>query len=102
MQYSSDKKGYIGLRQPVVFTQREQGQLESGDARDVVGEKSASTEVPKYQRSALDEESSKLLLEELQEIVATSRPYLDSKLTLSQQANQLNISSSYLSQVINQ
>ena len=70
--------------------------------RDVFDEKSVSAEVPKYQRSALDDESSKLLLEELQEIVVTSRPYLDSKLTLSQPAIQLNISSSYLSQVINQ
>ena len=94
--------GYMGLRQPVIFTQREQGQLDSGDARDVVDEKSVSAEVPKYQRSALDDESSKLLLEELQEIMATSRPYLDSKLALSQLANQLNISSNYLSQVINQ
>jgi AraC-like DNA-binding protein len=94
--------GYMGLRQPVIFTQRKQGQLDSGDAQDVVDEKSVSAEVPKYQRSALDDQSSKLLLEELQEIMATSRPYLDSKLALSQLANQLNISSNYLSQVINQ
>lgn len=97
--------GYMGLRQPVIFTQRELGQLgqlESGDARGVVGDKSDSAEVPKYQRSALDDNSSKLLLEELQEIMATSRPYLDSTLALSQLADQLNISSNYLSQVINQ
>ena len=94
--------GYMGLRQPAIFTQREQVLLDSSDAQDVIDEKSVSTEVPKYQRSALDDDSSKLLLEELQEIMATSRPYLDSKLALSQLANQLNISSNYLSQVINQ
>lgn len=78
--------GYMGLRQPLIFTQRDQ----------------TVTEKPKYQRSALDDESSKMLLKELQQLMATDRPYLDSQLTLAQLADQLRISSNYLSQIINQ
>ena len=94
--------GYMGLRQPIIFTQRDQGQLASAAAQDIANETSAAAEKPKYLRSALDDESSKLLLGELRELMATSRPYLDSKLTLSQLASQLKISSNYLSQIINQ
>ena len=43
-----------------------------------------------------------MLLKELEELMATERPYLDSKLTLAQLADLLGISSNYLSQVINQ
>jgi AraC-like DNA-binding protein len=94
--------GYMGLRQPIIFTQRDQSQLYGADAQDMANENSAAAEKPKYQRSALDDESSKMLLGELRELMATSRPYLDSKLTLSQLASQFKISSNYLSQIINQ
>ena len=78
--------GYMGLRQPAIFTQRDE----------------AAPAKPKYQRSALDDESSRMLLKELQELMANEQPYLDSKLTLAQLADQLKISSNYLSQIINQ
>ena len=94
--------GYMGLRQPIIFTQRDHGQLDSADTHDMANEKTAEAETLKYQRSALDDDSSKMLLAELQELMATSRPYLDSKLALSQLADQLRISPNYLSQVINQ
>jgi AraC-like DNA-binding protein len=76
----------MGLRQPTIFTQQDQ----------------AAPEKPKYERSALDDESSKMLLQELKNLMATERPYLDSRLTLAQLAEQLRISSNYLSQIINQ
>ena len=94
--------GYMGLRQPVIFTQRSQGARPDAETGDIAGENAAAAEKPKYQRSALDAESGKVLLGELQEVMANDRPYLDSKLTLSQLAGQLGMSSNYLSQIINQ
>lgn len=78
--------GYMGLRQPAIFTQRDEPPSDGA----------------KYQKSALDDESSKMLLSELQQLMATERPYLDSKLSLAQLAEKLRISSNYLSQIINQ
>ena len=85
--------GYMGMRQPAIFTQREQ----SHSATD---EPSADT--PKYARSALDEQSSAALLDELQALMMTDRPYLEPTLTLAQLAEKLGLSSNYLSQIINQ
>lgn len=86
--------GYMGLRQPQIFSQ---------DGDDVVTD---STTVvagkKKYQRSALDAETSGLLLKELESYMARERPYLDNTLTMSQLASQLGISSNYLSQIINE
>lgn len=84
--------GYMGLKQPTIFTQRNEKRLSNATA----------TEKPKYERSALDDESSKMLLKVLQDLMTTEQPYLDSKLTLAQLADQLRISSNYLSQIINQ
>ena len=94
--------GYMGLRQPNIFTQREQAAPVIPVEQDLDNNLATETGRPKYHRSALDVDSSKLLLKELQELMATNRPYLDSKLTLAQLADQLNISPNYLSQVINQ
>ena len=94
--------GYMGLRQPNIFTQREQAAPANAVEQDLDNNLATETGRPKYHRSALDVDSSKLLLKELQELMATDRPYLDSKLTLAQLADQLNISPNYLSQVINQ
>lgn len=80
--------GYMGLRQPIIFRHPDQPE--------------ASAERPKYRKSALDDESSKMLLQELQDLMATDRPYLDSKLSLAELAGQLGLSSNYLSQIINQ
>lgn len=80
--------GYLGLRQPIIFQQP--------DSAEAVAEQ------PKYRKSALDDESSELLLQELRRVMATDRPYLDSKLSLGQLASQIGISSNYLSQIINQ
>jgi AraC-like DNA-binding protein len=88
--------GYMGLRQPTIFTQRNHGAPFNAD------KKAAAPGKPKYERSALDDESSKMLLKELQKLMATDHPYLDSKLTLVQLADQLRISPNYLSQIINQ
>ncbi|MEM8814255.1 MAG: helix-turn-helix transcriptional regulator [Pseudomonadota bacterium] len=94
--------GYMGLRQPLIFTQRGQDSLPAADERDAVRESPATADRPKYERSALDAESGKVLLGELETVMSADRPYLDSKLTLAQLAGRLKISPNYLSQIINQ
>ena len=85
--------GYMGMRQPAIFTQRESSTVEA---------ENTDAERPKYERSALDEESSKMLFDELQSLMASEHPYLNHGLTLAQLAENLGISSNYLSQIINQ
>lgn len=88
--------GYMGMRQPEIFKQRdEQKQRVPNDVEDPV-------EKPKYERSALDADMSTALLVELQALMSDQRPYLDAKLTSAQLAEQLGISTNYLSQIINQ
>ena len=59
-------------------------------------------EKKKYEKSALDRETSSLLFADLQSHMEEQKPYLDSKLNLSQLAAQLKISANYLSQIINE
>lgn len=88
--------GYMGMRQPEIFKQREEQEAVASADKGLPADK------PKYERSALDARMSAALLEELQTLMAEERPYLDAKLTLAQLAEQLGISSNYLSQIINQ
>lgn len=85
--------GYMGMRQPAIFTQPEFAASEADDALP---------EQPKYARSALDEQSSAALMSELQTVMAKEQPYLEPTLTLAQLADRLGLSSNYLSQIINQ
>ncbi|MCG7872868.1 MAG: helix-turn-helix domain-containing protein [Candidatus Thiodiazotropha lotti] len=103
--------GYLGLRQPAIFTQQDRSDpktdRQSLDAQAnqtgaTLNDTDPSQSQPKYQRSALDSETSQLLFEELQNHMDEQRTYLDSKLTLPQLATQLSISPNYLSQVINE
>ncbi|MET0056777.1 MAG: helix-turn-helix domain-containing protein, partial [Candidatus Thiodiazotropha sp. 6PLUC10] len=110
--------GYMGLRQPAIFTQAP-STAQSNSLTDPIKadpspppesetdtpDKSRTVqtdEVEKYKRSALDNETSTLLYQELQQHMDQERAYLDSKLTLPQLASQLSISANYLSQVINE
>ena len=88
--------GYMGLRQPAIFTQLDQ------NTQSVSGAVEHTADKPKYERSALDPELSAALLVELEALMSTERPYLDAKLTLAELAGQLGISTNYLSQIINQ
>ena len=85
--------GYLGLRQPEIFTRR---------SRTLPAETGSAASRPKYEKSALDAESAKVLFEELQKVMVEDQPYLDRKLTLSQLAEHLGLTPNYLSQVINQ
>ncbi|MCU7875332.1 MAG: AraC family transcriptional regulator [Candidatus Thiodiazotropha sp. (ex Lucinoma borealis)] len=98
--------GYLGLRQPAIFSYRPN---EASDKTEPIEptsyeaiENPDTVQTKKYQRSALDNETSILLYKELQAHMDREKSHLDSKLTLAQLAEQLAISSNYLSQVINE
>ena len=87
--------GYLGIRQPEIFTQA------------IVSQQAATAESAdrvedKYRRSGLDQETSRVFLDELTGPMEANRPYLDGDLVLPQLAQQLGISANYLSQVINE
>lgn len=86
--------GYMGLRQPQIFSQ------ESDEVTPVDTLPAASPK--KYQKSALDAETSRLLYKELEAYMAHEQPWLDNTLTLTQLAAALEMSSNYLSQIINE
>lgn len=88
--------GYLGLRQPAIFTRRLA--LEppvTGTPNEPAGDN-------KYLRSGLDKAASAAFLKELTNHMASAKPYLDGNLLLPQLAQQLGISANYLSQIINE
>ena len=87
--------GYLGLRQPAIFTQT----LAAPGAESKAGDDPAE---PKYRRSGLDRETSRVFLDELTAHMETEKPYLDGNLALPQLAQRLGISANYLSQIINE
>jgi AraC-like DNA-binding protein len=87
--------GYLGLRQPAIFT--------GVSASPLTGtEQTAVPSQEKYLRSGLDRETSLVFLNELTSYMQTNKPYLQGELVLSELAQQLGISANYLSQVINE
>jgi AraC-like DNA-binding protein len=83
--------GYMGLRQPEIFSGR------------TIQENEESDEIKKkYEKSALANDSAEIYLKKLQKYMQTKKPYLDSNLTLPELANKLSLSVHHLSQVINE
>jgi len=97
---------FLGLRQPVIFTgQTATHVLQAEQTVAVSQAKAAQPEqsaVQKYKTSSLSDDLSKQLVVELQSLMGSEKPHLDSQLTLPQLAGQLGISSNYLSQIINE
>jgi AraC-like DNA-binding protein len=87
--------GYLGLRQPAIFT----GALV---AQQTAIEERADQAEEKYRRSGLDKETSLAFLDELTGHMEAEKSYLEGNLVLSQLAQQLGISANYLSQIINE
>lgn len=87
--------GYLGLRQPLIFTRDFMIPDTSEAENDAQAEE-------KYRKSGLDKETSRLFLEQLSSYMETEKPYLDGGLVLPQLAQQLGISANYLSQIINE
>jgi AraC-like DNA-binding protein len=56
----------------------------------------------KYEQSRLTEEEKKEYLQKLEQFFITQKPFLNPEITISEVANQLNVSSKYLSQAINE
>lgn len=56
----------------------------------------------KYQKSALDKETSKLLFDDLVTFMQKNKPYLENNISLSGLAQQVKLSPNYLSQIINE
>jgi AraC-like DNA-binding protein len=77
--------GYLGLRQPEIFSASE----EMGTGK-------------KYARSTLTPDRAVQQLERLQEFMQTERPFLESELTLTRLAEQLEIPPHHLSQILNE
>ena len=99
--------GYLGLRQPAIFTNQTipggEPAIESTQLFETNEPSSTETKPRvKYQTSALDAEMSAALHEELLQHMAVEKSFLNNKLPLSQLAEQLGISANYLSQVINE
>jgi AraC-like DNA-binding protein len=87
--------GYLGLRQPAIFTR-------AFVAQQTTIEESVDQAEEKYRRSGLDKETSLVFLNELTGHMEANKSYLEGDLVLPQLAQQLGISANYLSQVINE
>jgi len=83
--------GYFGLKQKVIFS-----------SEDIIVAEEATKIQTKYSGSKLSESEAKKYTEKLTDYMKSAKPYLNPDLSLPQLATELNISSHYLSQVINE
>lgn len=81
--------GYKGIRQGLIFTDEFMEQLVPSNNE-------------KYKSSGLTSEMAEQYLQELYQFMESEKPYLESRLTLPQLANRMNLNHNYLSQVINE
>lgn len=84
--------GFSGIRHKNIFTEQINGDLQ------IVEPKSSG----EYKRSGLKTEDAERYHKQLIRLMETEKPYLEPKLTLSNLADELDISINHLSQVINQ
>lgn len=102
--------GWMGLRQPKIFAapqnqaQPEESSegLNSEDSGEIPVEVTVAGSEEKYARSALSPELASALMAELTAVMTEQKPYLNPDLSLAALANQLSVSTNYLSQTINQ
>lgn len=90
--------GYMGLRQPLIFSQT--AVLEP-DSINSIDEKIIEEKREKYYKSTLTEEQAEENLANLLELMETEKLYLDGEIKLSDVAESLGISNNNLSQIIN-
>jgi AraC-like DNA-binding protein len=89
--------GYLGLRQPEIFSPSEKDEKSAVIALD---EKSEKTE-KKYERSSLTAEQTEEYADRIRSYMKEHRPYLNAELTLPTLAEQISIPAHHLSQIIN-
>jgi len=83
--------GYFGLKQKVIFS------------NDFKNEQNLLIESKiKYSGSLLKDSESEQYIDRINNLMVSSKPFLDPNLTLPQLANKLDISTHYLSQIINE
>ena len=82
--------GYFGTRQGVIFTDNV-----------IYSDKPENQGKVKYQKSALKKEQAQEYYARLLNHLEVEKPYLESRITLPQLANQLDLNPNYVSQVIN-
>ncbi len=83
--------GYFGLKQKVIFS-----------SEDIIVSGEVSKIHTKYSGSRLSDSEAKQYAGKLTDYMKSAKPYLNPDLSLPQLATELNISSHYLSQVINE
>jgi AraC-like DNA-binding protein len=84
--------GYMGLDQPEVFRQ---------STGDVVPDSSTDEPVGRYTKSGLSDSTAGEILKKLQELMETSKPYLDGELTLTKLAQMIAVTPHNLSEAMN-
>lgn len=84
--------GYLGLRQPEVFTD-----FETGLAID----NTAETHPKSYSKSGLDEETGRMLFEKLLSLMENEKCYRENELSLRELAEKMEISAHNLTEIIN-
>ncbi len=103
--------GYLGLRQPEIFTphppDREPvaaavpGLAEADDRADTAPAQAESPEKPRYARSGMDPALAQRRVQDLLDVMDREQPFTRSDLTLQDLASMLSISPHNLSEVIN-
>jgi AraC-like DNA-binding protein len=83
--------GYMGLRQPEIF---------SGFSPSIIVNNNSTKK--KYEKSALTGDKSEDYLSKLMELINREKIYLESEINLPMLASRLNISPNHLSQIINE
>ncbi|MCR9185414.1 MAG: helix-turn-helix domain-containing protein [Halieaceae bacterium] len=96
--------GWLGIRQPRVFIQPIPMVIDATNTPPIVASNppAGATESGKYARSALSEELAEALIEEAQLAMVNKSLYLSPTLSLAELADNLSVSTNYLSQAINQ
>lgn len=82
--------GYFGIHQPEIFTKQMQEEILPDQK-----------EKNKYEKSTLSVEQIEMIVQKLNALMQSTKPYLDNTLTLPLLAKQLSVSTHNLSQVIN-
>ncbi|MBU3914921.1 helix-turn-helix domain-containing protein [bacterium] len=110
--------GYMGFRQPEIFTSNQLEQVsrevpdqpanldepssDTSDLHKTISEPSLQESGTKYQRSSLKDHQAKQHVEQLLELMEKERIYRESDLNLLILSNQMGISTHHLSQILNE
>lgn len=94
--------GFFGFRQTTIFVEKNLPNSQPVLDKEIQYTKNENNKAPKYQKSGLGSEQAARYRDQLLEYMEQHQPYLESKLTLSQLASQLDISTHHLSQIINE